>query len=74
MTPQVFHLLHQLLSWAVVPRPSFDALTAAGVLRALSTTVNMRRGQWEALSIKFNKVNIDDVSLGSVGKSQVWGC
>jgi hypothetical protein len=74
MTPQVFHLLHQLLSWAVAPRPSFDVLMAAGVLRALSTTVNMRRGRWEALSIEFKEVNIDDVSLGSVGKSQVWGC
>jgi hypothetical protein len=39
------------------------------VLRALSTTVNMRKGWWEALGVEFNEVNIDDVSLGSVGKS-----
>jgi hypothetical protein len=44
------------------------------VLRALSTTVNMRRGQWEALGIEFDEVDTDDMLLGSVGKSQVWGC
>jgi hypothetical protein len=41
------------------------------VLRALSTTVNMRRGWWEALGVEFNKVDDDDMLLGSVGKSQV---
>ena len=42
------------------------------MLRALSTTVNIRKGCWEALCIEVDEVNevdADDMSLGSVGKS-----
>jgi hypothetical protein len=48
--------------------------TVARMLRVFRINVNMRRGRWEALGVEFDEVDDDDVSLGSVGKSQVWRC
>ena len=46
--------------------------TVARMSRVFRINVNMRRGRWEALGIKFDEVNIDDVSLGSMGKGRVY--
>jgi hypothetical protein len=43
--------------------------TVAKMSRVFRIDMNMRRGRWEALGIEFDEVNIDDVSLGSMGKS-----
>jgi hypothetical protein len=43
--------------------------TVAKMSRVFRINVNMRRGWWEALGIEFNEVDVDDVLLGSMGKS-----
>ena len=46
--------------------------TVTKLLRVFRINVNMRRGRWEALGVEFDEVNVDDGSLGSMGKSQVY--
>ena len=48
--------------------------TVTKLSRVFRINMNMRRGQWEALGVEFDEANIDDMSLGSVGKSPVWEC